>query len=206
MSITITDPPANETVGTQFTVQGKYYCPQTPTPTITCSRTGPNNSSIDAVYITYASGGWEAYFNNSATGASTVTAKISHPGQPAVPTSVDVTVSSSPGVTVTAPAEGDDIPTGSYQVQGTCALDYNNSNFAIQCSLTCNGVTSGSAVTATVNSRTGSWTADLPIDGGLDGDTEMNVNVVIVPTGTTPATPVVETAVGSLTITSPPPG
>ena len=48
MSITITDPPANETVGTQFTVQGKYYCPQTPTPTITCSRTGPNNSSIDA--------------------------------------------------------------------------------------------------------------------------------------------------------------
>jgi hypothetical protein len=209
MWITLADPPPNETVGTQFTAIGKYNCDQTTTPTFTCSRTKPDGTSVDALYVTYSADGynsytghWEAYFNDPTTGASTVTATISHQGSQGVPASNSVTVSSDQdlGLTVTAPKEGDSIPSGTYPVSGTCATQYNNSNYQINCSVTSNGYTVGQAVAATVNSRTGSWSADLPIDAGLTGDPTANINVVIVRTGQT--TPICERAVGKLTITS----
>jgi hypothetical protein len=202
MSISITDPPANESVGSQFTVIGTYNCDQTITPTITCSRTKPDGTSVGALYVTYSSGGWQAYFNDPTTGASTVTATISHQGSPAVPTSVAVAVSSDQdlGLTVTAPKEGDSIPSGTYPVSGTCATQYNGSDYQINCSVTSNGFTEGQTVAATVNSRTGSWSANLPIDAGLTGDPTANINVVIVRTGQT--TPICERAVGKLSITS----
>src|SRR6516162_8102039 len=116
------------------------------------------------------------------TGASTVTATISHQGSQGVPASNSVTVSSDQdlGLTVTAPKEGDSIPSGTYPVSGTCATQYNGSDYQINCSVTSNGFTEGQTVAATVNSRTGSWSANLPIDAGLTGDPTANINVVIV--------------------------
>src|SRR5262249_24982666 len=157
------------------------------------SRTGQNGATINAAYVTYSSGGWEAYFNDPTTGASTVTATISHQGQPAVPTSVDVTVSGDPGVTVTSPKEGDSVPSGTCVVSGTCAPEYANPRYQILCSFTSNGFTSNQ-VAGTTASRTGDWQANLPIDVEQVGNPTANINVVIVLTGTT--TPLCGRAVG----------
>ena len=200
MSISITDPTTSQTVGSSFTVQGNYSCP-IGNPTFACSiapassAEGQTVNKLSADYVTAGTSTWEAYFSGISQGNFNVTATISHTGQ-SKNSSVTISVSTNPGVYVSSPQQGASIPTGTYTVTGTVDAAY-VTGYQVQVSLTGNGVTDGGPVTATPD-EDGNWTVDLPIDGGLSGDTDINFKVVLLPANST--IPVSEVAVGKLTV------
>jgi hypothetical protein len=200
MTISITDPSANEVMGMSFTVQGNYSCP-VGNPTFLCSLArAPSDdggaAKIQPLYLTSATSTWEAYFTGVVPGNYTVTGTISHPGASVSTPAVPISVSGSPGVTVSSPAQGNTIPFGTCTVIGTVDPAY-LSGYTVQVSLMGNGVTCGGPVNATPD-QSGNWSVDLPVESGLSGDANMSVQVILLKSGTT--TSICELAVGNLSI------
>jgi hypothetical protein len=203
MSISITDPPANQVVGGSFTAQGNYYCP-VGGPTFQCSispaptgkRVSPVAAKTPAMYVTAGSSTWEAYFSGVPAGNYTVNASISHTGSIVNAAPVNISVSATPPVTISSPQQGDTISTGGCSVTGTVGSAY-ISGYTVICSLTGNGLVGGGPVGADPD-QSGNWSVNLPVPQGLSGNTNMNVNVNLVAPATNASA--CEAAVGSLTI------
>jgi hypothetical protein len=208
MSISITDPSADEVMGGSFAVQGNYSCP-VGNPTFACDL-APAAPSVRGqmapikrilpLYLTSATSTWEAYFTGVAPGNYTVTGTISHPGDSKSTPAVPISVSAAPGVTVSCPAQGDSIPSGNYSAIGSVDPAY-LSGYLVQASLTTNGITVAGP-TLTTPDQSGNWSACLPIQDALEGDSNMNINVLLLVAGST--TVVSELAIGNLTIITPP--
>jgi hypothetical protein len=194
MSISITDPPANQVLGGMFTVQGNYYCP-VGNPNIQCNI---SPAAKAYVYLTYVNSTWEAYFSGVPAGNYIVNASISHPGETVNASPVNMSVSATPPVTINSPKEGDTIAPGGYTVSGTVPAAY-TSGYKIYCSLTGAGVVTGPPVSANPD-QNGNWSVLLPISPGWAGFNKMNVNVQLIATNTNAIA--CEEAVGSLTISS----
>src|SRR5260370_16402720 len=86
MSISLADPPANQVVGSFFTVIGTFYCP-VGGPTILCSISPtsagggqrPVPAKIQALYLTNTGSTWGPYFTGLTAATSTATPRIPHP-------------------------------------------------------------------------------------------------------------------------------
>jgi hypothetical protein len=209
MSISITDPPpppANQNVGSSFTVSGTFYCP-VGGPTFTCSisptttskRESPGPAKIQSLYLTNAQATWGAYFSGVAAGDYTISASIMHTGSQINAAPVNITVGATPPpVTITSPTEGATFPVGTIAVSGTVSSGY-LSGYNVSCSLTGAGfVATGSPVTATPD-QYGNWSVTLPVPQGVSGYNRMNVNANLIDTVNNNAV-VYEMAVGSLTV------
>ncbi len=203
MSISITDPPANQVVGSFFTVIGTFYCP-VGGPTILCSISPtsagggqrPVPAKIQALYLTNTGSTWGSYFTGLTAGNYTVNASIAHTGSQVNAAPVNISVSATPPVTITSPKEGDTFPVGTITVNGTVGSDY-LSGYNVVCSLTGAGFVAGGPITATPD-QSGNWSATLPVPQGVSGYNRMNVNANLVNTNTNAC--VCEIAVGSLTV------
>jgi phage baseplate assembly protein gpV len=201
MSITISDPQANQQVGQSFSASGSYSG-ASGTPTITCYLTPSDqsaipNTQIQAQYVTFANGTWQAYFSNVAAGDYTITVQMTS-GSTQVNYQSSVVVTSSPPATITSPTAGSTIGSGTTcPVQGTVSPSY-VIGYEILCCLMINGVKVVNPVSATIN-LLGTWQANLPISSGLSGNTNANLNMALV-TAASPPTTIIESSVGSLTI------
>ncbi len=194
LSISITAPPSEGTVGPSFTVSGNYSSPNG-TPSFTCHLTPAERAgNIGPVYLTFPetppSTTWEAYFSGVPAGTYSIFAQVTF-GSESQSTSENVTVADPPPVRITEPAEGATLPAGTYTVSGTGASG------TVQVSLTWSGLPLSGPVSAPVTDA--GWKADLLIPAALDGFTRLNVNADLL---TDSPNPIGETAVGSLSVSA----